>query len=103
MSGNDTRPSGLLLLSELFQSERALGTQAQVYYKYEGSRPCDPWRHPRGHSRERQWRRARALFCLSGRGLFDMSAYSEYLNGQLQDTEVSDDESSASLKALPVV
>jgi hypothetical protein len=32
-----------------------------------------------------------------------MSAYSEHLNGQLQDTEVSDDELSASLKALPVV
>jgi tryptophan synthase beta chain len=41
------------------------------------------------------------LFCLSGHGLFDMSAYGEYLDGRLKDIEVSEDEISASLKALP--
>jgi tryptophan synthase beta chain len=43
------------------------------------------------------------LFCLSGHGHFDMSAYDDYLAGRLEDVEVSDEEIAASLRRLPVV
>lgn len=43
------------------------------------------------------------LFCLSGHGLFDLSAYDDYLNGRLTDVPVSDEEIRQSLAHLPDV
>jgi tryptophan synthase beta chain len=41
------------------------------------------------------------LFSLSGHGFFDMSAYENYLAGQLQDTPFSEEELQKSLAELP--
>lgn len=43
------------------------------------------------------------LFCLSGHGLLDLSAYDEYLEGDLGDVEVTDDEIARSLALVPDV
>lgn len=43
------------------------------------------------------------LFCLSGHGLFDLSAYEDHLSGGLIDSEVSDAEIERSLAHLPLV
>ncbi|HEV7369724.1 TrpB-like pyridoxal phosphate-dependent enzyme [Arenibaculum sp.] len=43
------------------------------------------------------------LFCLSGHGMFDLSAYAQYLDGQMEDVEVTDEDIRASLEALPTV
>ncbi len=43
------------------------------------------------------------LFCLSGHGMFDLAAYADHLNGELEDVVVSDDDIEASLAHLPVV
>ena len=41
------------------------------------------------------------LFNLSGHGLIDMSAYDQYLNGDLMNYKVSDDDISQTLKSVP--
>jgi tryptophan synthase beta chain len=41
------------------------------------------------------------LFCLSGHGHFDMSAYDAYMAGKLQDYEYPAEEVQRSLKSLP--
>lgn len=43
------------------------------------------------------------LFCLSGHGLFDLSAYDSYNNGNLQDGEFTDEMLKAGLEGLPVI
>lgn len=43
------------------------------------------------------------VFCLSGHGLFDLSAYEEYLSGRMEDTVVSDEAIENSLEGLPIV
>ncbi|MBF1455493.1 MAG: TrpB-like pyridoxal-phosphate dependent enzyme, partial [Prevotella nanceiensis] len=43
------------------------------------------------------------LFNLSGHGLIDMTAYESYLNGDLQNYSISDEEISNSLKDVPKV
>lgn len=43
------------------------------------------------------------LFCLSGHGLFDLSAYDSYNSGKLQDSEFTDEMVKMGLKDLPVV
>jgi tryptophan synthase beta chain len=43
------------------------------------------------------------LFNLSGHGHFDLSAYEQYLNGQLQDYECLPETITASLQTLPQV
>lgn len=43
------------------------------------------------------------LFCLSGHGMFDLSAYAQYLDGQMEDVAVTDEDIRASLEALPTV
>lgn len=43
------------------------------------------------------------LFCVSGHGLFDLSAYDEFLSGRMEDAEVSGTEIARSLAALPIV
>ena len=43
------------------------------------------------------------LFCLSGHGYFDMSAYDAYLRGELQDAVIDDAQIAESLKTLPDV
>lgn len=43
------------------------------------------------------------LFNLSGHGLIDMTAYESYLNGDLQNYSISDEEISKSLKDVPKV
>jgi tryptophan synthase beta chain len=43
------------------------------------------------------------LFCLSGHGYFDMSAYENYLAGKLQDTPFSEEAMQKSLAELPQV
>ena len=41
------------------------------------------------------------LFCLSDHGHFDLAAYQDYLDGEIEPVEVSDDEIQASLANLP--
>ncbi|MFB3776543.1 MAG: TrpB-like pyridoxal phosphate-dependent enzyme [Bryobacteraceae bacterium] len=41
------------------------------------------------------------VFCLTGHGHFDLSAYDSYLSGKLQDYEYPDDEVARALAALP--
>ncbi|MGK3992294.1 TrpB-like pyridoxal phosphate-dependent enzyme [Sorangium sp. So ce1024] len=43
------------------------------------------------------------LFCLSGHGLYDLSAYSEYLDGQMESVVIDDDVIQSSLAHLPSV
>lgn len=43
------------------------------------------------------------LFCLSGHGLFDLSAYDDFLSGRMTETPVSDEEIRRSLAHLPQV
>ena len=43
------------------------------------------------------------LFCLSGHGLIDMPSYESYLNGDLQNYKVSDEEIEKYLKNVPQV
>lgn len=43
------------------------------------------------------------LFCLSGHGLYDLSSYSEYLDGRMESVEIDDDVIRASLDYLPSV
>jgi len=43
------------------------------------------------------------LFCLSGHGFFDMSAYDAYLDGKLEDYEYPEQEIKKSLEKLPKV
>ena len=40
------------------------------------------------------------LFCLSGHGYFDMSAYDNYLSGDLQDSSITDEMMQEILKKL---
>jgi hypothetical protein len=42
------------------------------------------------------------LFCLSGHGHFDLSAYDAYLSGKLEDYEYPTEEVRCSIKSLPV-
>ncbi|MGB4164714.1 MAG: TrpB-like pyridoxal-phosphate dependent enzyme, partial [Bacillota bacterium] len=41
------------------------------------------------------------LFCLSGHGHFDLSAYDEYLAGNLVDVEYPQEKIDEALKSLP--
>ena len=43
------------------------------------------------------------LFCLSGHGLIDMPSYDSYINGDLQNYKVSDEEIQRYLKDVPQV
>jgi tryptophan synthase beta chain len=43
------------------------------------------------------------LFCLSGHGLLDMTAYENYINGDLQNYHISDEEIQEDLKDVPEV
>jgi len=43
------------------------------------------------------------LFCLSGHGNMDITAYEDYLSGKLQDIEYGDDMLKEGLKGLPVI
>lgn len=43
------------------------------------------------------------VFCLTGHGHFDLSAYDSYLSGKLQDFEYPDEEVARSIAALPAV
>lgn len=43
------------------------------------------------------------LFCLSGHGLIDMTAYDNYINGDLRNYTVTDEEIARSLEAVPEV
>ena len=43
------------------------------------------------------------LFCLSGHGLIDMPSYDSYINGDLQNYSVSDEEIEKFLKDVPQV
>ena len=43
------------------------------------------------------------LFNLSGHGLIDMSAYDQYINGDLMNYQVSDEEISKNLQDVPQV
>ncbi|HSW50347.1 MAG TPA: hypothetical protein VLH09_09245, partial [Bryobacteraceae bacterium] len=41
------------------------------------------------------------VFCLTGHGHFDLSAYENYLSGKLKDYEYPDEEVARALAALP--
>ncbi|MCR6480885.1 TrpB-like pyridoxal phosphate-dependent enzyme [Variovorax sp. ZS18.2.2] len=41
------------------------------------------------------------LFCLSGHGMFDLAAYAEYLDGSMENVEVSEEEIQRSRSLLP--
>lgn len=43
------------------------------------------------------------LFCLSGHGLIDMPSYDSYINGDLQNYSVSDEEIEKFLKDVPQI
>ena len=43
------------------------------------------------------------LFNLSGHGLIDMPSYNQYINGDLHNFEISDDEIKANLAGMPEV
>ena len=43
------------------------------------------------------------LFALSGHGLMDMTAYDQYLNGDLHNYSLSEESIAQSLKAVPEV
>ena len=43
------------------------------------------------------------LFCLSGHGLIDMTAYDTYINGDLRNYTLSDDEIEKNLGTIPKV
>lgn len=43
------------------------------------------------------------LFCLSGHGLIDMPSYESFINGDLQNYSVSDEEIQKFLKTVPQV
>ena len=43
------------------------------------------------------------LFCLSGHGLIDMPSYDSFINGDLHDYSVSDEEIQQFLKDVPKV
>jgi tryptophan synthase beta chain len=43
------------------------------------------------------------LFCLSGHGLIDMPSYESYINGDLHDYRVSDEEINKFLQTVPQV
>jgi tryptophan synthase beta chain len=43
------------------------------------------------------------LFCLSGHGLYDMSAYAEYLEGRMENVVIDDDAIQSALGYLPDV
>lgn len=43
------------------------------------------------------------LFCLSGHGLIDMTAYDSYLNGDLRNYDITNDDIAESLKNVPTV
>ena len=43
------------------------------------------------------------LFCLSGHGLIDMPSYESYINGDLTNYTVTDEEISENLKSVPEV
>ena len=43
------------------------------------------------------------LFCLSGHGLIDMTAYDNYINGDLRNYTITDEEIARSLEAVPEV
>jgi tryptophan synthase beta chain len=43
------------------------------------------------------------LFGLSGHGLMDLSAYEQYLNGQMEDCGVADEQIAQALARLPVL
>jgi len=43
------------------------------------------------------------LFCLSGHGNFDLTAYEEYLSGRLTDVEYPDEMLEKSYDSLPVI
>ena len=43
------------------------------------------------------------LFCLSGHGLIDMTAYENYINGDLRNYTISDDDIEKSLRNVPQV
>ena len=43
------------------------------------------------------------LFNLSGHGLMDLSAYEQYLSGQMEDYVVADEQIAQSLARIPIV
>lgn len=70
-----------------------------------GSRelPCHRSHHPRGKEGDGGGAAPVLLFCLSGHGLIDMPSYESYLNGDLQNYKVSDEEIEKYLKNVPQV
>ena len=82
---------------------------ASLFNEIEGILPAPESAHAI-HAAIREAERAREdgtsptiLFCLSGHGLFDLSAYADYLGGRLDDVEIGDEEILRSLERLPVV
>lgn len=88
--------------SEVFAS-------AVLFSRLEGILPAPESAHA-VHAAVQEAERARdggtapvILFCLSGHGMFDLSAYAQYLDGQMEDVTVTDEDIEASLEALPKV
>ena len=52
---------------------------------------------------KREGKAENILFCLSGHGHFDMTAYTKYLEGQLKDENYDEKELGQALSVLPVV
>jgi tryptophan synthase beta chain len=97
------------IIEAVAYSQIEVFTSAVLFSRTEGMVPAPEAAHA-VHAAIREAIRARQegskpviLFCLSGHGLFDMAAYGDYLDGRLEDTEVSDSEIDASIAALPAI
>lgn len=97
------------LIEAVAFSQTDVFSSAVRFYEAEGILPAPESSHA-VHAAIREAERAAAegtepviLFCLSGHGLFDLAAYADYLNNNLEDVVVSDEEIEASLKKLPRV
>jgi predicted alternative tryptophan synthase beta-subunit len=90
--------------------ERALGTPAHIYYKYEGVSPAGSHK-PNTAALAATIDEARRcaetgeekviLTALCGHGHFDMSAYARHLSGEMTDFALPQDRIEASLTGLP--
>ena len=97
------------LIEAVAYSQREVFARAVLFSRAEGILPAPEAAHA-VHGAIQEALRAREdgtapviLFCLSGHGMFDLSAYAQYLDGSMEDVAVTDEEIEASLASLPSV
>lgn len=89
--------------------QRDVFASASLFAELEGIVPAPESAHA-VHGAVQEALRAKAegtepviVFCLSGHGLFDLSAYDEYLNGKMENAIVTDADLRESLEYLPSI